>query len=315
MTAETKELLDKYQIRKSPKQKEAFRAWLADVLKSYDYEPYTESSGSLVKSTNLIVGNPEQAKVVYTAHYDTCAVLPFPNLITPRNLFLYLLYQILIVIPMFALAIAAEVLLLVLWPDCPMIFALLLVYLVLGFCFWWIIAGPANKHTVNDNTSGVVVLLETALSLPTEQRDQVAFVFFDNEEKGLLGSTWFKKQHGNAMKETLLINFDCVSDGDYIQFFPNKALKAQNETITLLESCFQSKGTKNVEVVRGFGFYPSDQRAFPYGVGVAALHKSKIGFWLSRIHTPRDTVFQAENIDLLCNGALTLAAQVNKDKN
>lgn len=71
-----------------------------------------------------------------------------------------------------------------------------------------------------------------------------------------------------------------------------------------------SDGSKTVEIVRGFGFYPSDQKAFPCGVGVAALHKSWFGSWLGRIHTNRDTVFQAENIELLRKGALALAKRL-----
>ncbi|MGN0967644.1 MAG: hypothetical protein ACI4O3_00115, partial [Oscillospiraceae bacterium] len=86
-------------------------------------------------------------------------------------------------------------------------------------------------------------------------------------------------------------------------------LKQEEETLDLLEQSFLSDGSKTVEVVRGFGFYPSDQKVFPRGVGVAALHKSWFGYWLGRIHTNRDTLFQAENIELLRRGALTLAAR------
>ena len=310
MNAETESLLTRFQIRKSAAQKADFRNWLTGVLAAAGYEPQVESGGSLVKSCNVVVGVPEKASVVYTAHYDTCAVLPFPNFITPRNFFLYLLYQLLICIPMFALAIGAEVLLLTLWEDCPIWLAMVAVYAVLGFCIWWIMDGPANRHTANDNTSGVATLLEIALSLPMENRGKVAFIFFDNEEKGLLGSSHFKKSHGKHIVDTLLINFDCVSDGDSIQFYPNKKLKRDEKTLGLLEQTFLPGGSKSVEVVRGFGFYPSDQKAFSRGMGVAALHKSWFGFWLGRIHTNRDTVFQAENIELLRRGALALAARL-----
>lgn len=261
-----------------------------------------------MKSHNVIVGDPEAADVVYTAHYDTCAVLPFPNLITPQNLLFYLLYQLLIVVPMFLLAIGAEVLLLILWNDAPLWLAMLLVYCVLGFCLWWILAGPANKHTMNDNTSGVATLMEIALSLPQEARGKVAFIFFDNEEKGLFGSSLYKKVHGKKMKDTLVVNFDCVSDGDHIQFYPSSKLKKNPLLFNKLKDSFSSDDRKQVALVTGFGFYPSDQRAFPNGVGVAAMHKSRLGYWLGRIHTKRDTVFDEENIELLRRGALQLAS-------
>lgn len=68
--------------------------------------------------------------------------------------------------------------------------------------------------------AGYTPLVETALAMPEEDWDKVCFVFFDNEEKGLFGSSFFAKAHPQMKREKLLINFDCVSDGDYIQFFP-----------------------------------------------------------------------------------------------
>ena len=83
-------------------------------------------------------------------------------------------------------------------------------------------AGPANRHTANDNTSGVITLLEIALSLPEELRSDVCFVWFDNEERGLLGSAAFAGKHKETKKGALVLNFDCVGDGDSLQFFPTK---------------------------------------------------------------------------------------------
>lgn len=311
MFAETDYMLKNYQVRKSSAQKSEFRTWISDVLRARGFEVNVESGGSLIKSSNVITGDPENAKVVFTAHYDTCAVLPFPNFITPQNLPLYLIYQILIIVPMFILAVGAEVLLLLLWDDTPMWLALLVVYFVLGFCIWWMMAGPANKHTMNDNTSGVATLMEIALSLAGEECGNVAFIFFDNEEKGLLGSSLFKKMHGAKMKDTLVINFDCVSDGDYIQFYPNKAVKKNNALLNLLDQSFVSDKDKYTEIVKGFGFYPSDQKAFVNGVGVAAMHKGPLGYWLGRIHTGRDTIFDAQNIELLRSGALNLVSSLS----
>ena len=313
MFAETNHIINEFQVRKNAVQKSSFRCWLSDTLKTYGFDVHIESGGSLIKSSNVIVGDPEKAKVVYTAHYDTCASLPFPNFITPQNLLLYLLYQILIVIPMFVLAIGAELILLFLWNDAPMWLAMFVVYLVLGFCIWWMMAGPANKHTMNDNTSGVATLMEIALSLPVNCRNDVAFIFFDNEEKGLLGSSLFKKMHGAKIKNTLVINFDCVSDGDYIQFYPNKTLKKDARLLNQLQNSFCSDGDKYIEVINGFGFYPSDQKSFEKGIGVAAMNKGPFGYWLGRIHTKRDTVFDTQNIELLRLGALKFTASLSED--
>ena len=82
--------------KKSKAQKQAFRTYLHSVAQQQGYTT-TEERGAL-GATNLIVGSPDTAKVVYTAHYDTCAALPFPNFITPKNFLLYLLYQLLITV-------------------------------------------------------------------------------------------------------------------------------------------------------------------------------------------------------------------------
>ncbi len=308
MTDLSRTILEKYQIRKTKQQKADFRQWLCGELKQLGYTPREERGGG---SRNLVVGDPEKARVIFSAHYDTCAVLPVPNFITPRNLLWYLLYQLVLVAIMFALAIAAEIGLLLLWEDCPIWLAIGTVYAVLLFEVWWLLSGPANRHTVNDNTSGVLTLVEIAQALPAERRDEVALVFFDNEEKGLFGSSAFAKAHKSVQKNALVVNFDCVSDGDYIQFFPAAAVKKERETLAALERAFPASGSKTTEVVTGFGFYPSDQARFRRGIGVCALKKNSIfGYYMDRIHTGRDTVLMEENIHLLRDGSLQLVETI-----
>ena len=83
-------LLPAYEVRKRKEQKTAF----IDMLRTHFGDRMrVETCGSLVKSRNSVIGDPETADAVYTAHYDTCAGLPFPNFITPRNLPVFLLYR------------------------------------------------------------------------------------------------------------------------------------------------------------------------------------------------------------------------------
>lgn len=171
--------------------------------------------------------------------------------------------------------------------------------------------GKANRHTANDNTSGVLTLVETALALPAELRETVCFVFFDNEEKGMLGSAAFAKRHKNVKKNIPVLNFDCVGNGDSIQFFPQEKLKRDTAVLEAIEAAFLPTGDKDVQVVRGFGFYPSDNACFKKGAGVCALkHKPVIGYYMDRIHTAKDTVCDERNIELLRDGAVRLAARL-----
>ena len=165
--------------------------------------------------------------------------------------------------------------------------------------------GPANPHTANDNTSGVTTIVSIMEDLPENLRENVAFIFFDLEEVGLLGSAAFYASHKKNVQDKLLLNFDCVSDGKNILFAIKKgavkythALKAAFPETEIFKPDFATKGF----------FYPSDQAKFPLGVGVAALKKSKRGIlYMNRIHTAKDTVFDEANIDYLTEGALKLA--------
>ena len=83
MTQTIKTLLEKHQIRKNKKQKSAFIDYVSSEAEKKGYQVKVEKGA--FGSRNIVIGNPKNAKAVYTAHYDTCAVMPFPNLITLRD--------------------------------------------------------------------------------------------------------------------------------------------------------------------------------------------------------------------------------------
>ena len=307
MTKQSNKIMAEMQVRKSKKQKEHFRAWLCGELEAAGYAPTVEKGFA---ARNVVVGDPDKAQVLLTAHYDTQAVLPIPNFITPRNLFFFLLYQIAIVLPLLIVLAVVEGVLLSFAPEAVLWWLMPLASMgICIFFIWWILDGKANKHTANDNTSGVLTLLETALALPPEHRDRVCFVFFDNEEKGMFGSAAFAKKHKQVRKNTVVLNFDCVSDGDSIQFFPQNKLKKDETALKRMEAAFLPTGDKDVQVVRGFSMYPSDNANFKRGVGVCALkHRPVVGYYMDRIHTSRDTVLDEANIALLRDGALRYIA-------
>ena len=164
-----------------------------------------------------------------------------------------------------------------------------------------LVFGPANKHTANDNTSGVITLCELMERLPDELKEKAAFVFFDHEETGLFGSQYFRKKNQKKMQTKLLINFDCVSDGDYIMFATTKqARKTYGEAF---KNAFVAGNGKTIVMDKlEKVYYPSDHAGFPVAVAVAALkHKKYIGYYIDRIHTAKDTMFDEKNIDMLCS--------------
>lgn len=294
MTSISKEILEKYQVRKTKKQKTAFiefmRAHFPNIRRQTDGLSYNR---------NIVIGNPDTAKVVFGAHYDTQAVMPIPNFIMPKSLTVSILYAFVLIIPMFILAGAVGKAADLIFNDPGMVsYFTLLTYWVLLFLM---IFGPANKHTVNDNTSGVITLIELMSAMTEEERAQSCFVFFDNEEKGLFGSSAFNKEYKETMKNKFLINFDCVSDGDYLMLIPDK--KSFPEQEENLKAAFAEVTDKTVLIESAkFVYYPSDQKNFKKNIGVAAFKKSKLGLYMDKIHTPKDTVMDERNIETLVFG-------------
>lgn len=287
-------ILEGFQVRKNRKQKDAFITLLREHFPELSIQ-----EGGIAKSRNLILGDVSQAKIVFSAHYDTCARLPFPNFIAPKNFLLSILYSILIALPVVAVMFIISYLLNWLtrnfWVNYGMCvgICLVMVYLML--------AGPANKHTANDNTSGVIALCELYSALSVEERAKVAVVFFDNEELGLLGSALFRKQYRKEMKDKLLINLDCVSDGDHFLVAVNKA--ARQHHYVQIKNAFTSTDEKQILLEKAERvYYPSDQANFPMSIAVAALkHKKLLGYYMDRIHTKRDVIFDEKNISFLTN--------------
>ena len=303
MTGISETILKDYMIRKTKDQKNRF----IDYMKSVFPELTVEEDK---KNRNLILGDPASAKVLLTAHYDTCVKMPFPNFITPTNFWLYLGYQLLIVVPflMIMWLVRDVVFLLTRWDYGSLLAGY---FAMMGAMYYLMMGGPANPWTANDNTSGVITLVELYHAMPENLREQVAFVFFDNEESGLLGSAAFvKKRKKEDLKQKLVLNFDCVSDGDHFLFVLNKP--AMKQYADNFRAAFAATEKKDVLVEStAKAFYPSDQAKFPVNAAVAALNKSeRWGLYMDKIHTDKDRVFDTDNIIYLREGTIRLLEQL-----
>ena len=291
-----------FPVRKTKKQKQAFREAVQSYAEQLGY-PCTVESGSL-GSRNLVIGNPEQADYLVTAHYDTCARLPIPNFLTPCNFWPFLLWQVVLTLLILGICILMGLGVGFLtgrgaigsWCGYLMIWVILALMLI----------GPANPSNANDNTSGVVTLLEIAKSMPGNQRKKVCFVLFDLEEAGLIGSASYRKAHKSQTDRQMVLNLDCVGDGDYLTLFPTKRLKKDRKRLKSLYKACGYFGKKSILVhEQGFSFYPSDQANFPWGVGICALNKRGKTLYLSRIHTKKDTILERTNVNLLRAALIT----------
>ena len=311
-----KEIFENHQIRKNKQQKNSFIEFVKRIAQDCGYETAVEQ-GSL-GARNIVVGNPETADVIYTAHYDTCAVLPFPNFITPKNISIYLLYQVFMVVtlmymPVFLLSALSTFVSVLLGADqivATAVGAAVGMLSLVGAVFL-IMAGPANKNTANDNTSGVITLFAIMKNIPEHLHGKTAFVFFDLEEIGLVGSASYRVKHKEKIEKVPVVNFDCVSDGKNFIFVAKKQARAYEN---IIKEAFLPDGEYDTEVLTGGVIYPSDQSSFPRGIGVAAVKKSKkLGLlYMDRIHTAKDTAFDYNNIDFLCRGAISFSEKISE---
>lgn len=289
----SKTILEKHLKRKTKKQKADFVALLRE-----HFPEMQEEVGGSTKSRNLLFGDLETAKVVLTAHYDTSPLSMLPNIIMPHRKVLKFFYSMLSVLPYIAALLLAYWGALALGATQQMsLLAGLAVYYLLYFGKFY--AGLPNPKNFNDNTSGVIALLEAYTAMTELQRSRTAVVLFDNEEYGCVGSSWFYKQHKPLMDQKLLVNFDCVGDGDHFLLVRSNELPEAWDS-ALRQAFLPEDGHAIVFDTAKNANHSSDHKHFKYFLSVlAACDHPLLGLHTGRIHTPKDTVLDMENIHYL----------------
>ena len=299
------DVLEFHEVRKTKQQKTEFLLAAMSYAQSQRYSSKIEEGSFGCR--NLVIGDPRRAKILLTAHYDTPARMWLPNFITPKCLPVYILYQLLLIAIGVGLGILAGNFVFFLTNMLPL--SKILGYVVGLGLYLSLMLGPANRHNANDNTSGVVTVLEILRSMPDNQRQKVAFVLFDLEEAGLLGSAVYRKAHPESARQ-LVINLDCVGEGDEIYLIPNKAIAANERLLDKLTHMCGRWGSKALYVhQKGLFFYPSDQMLFPKSMAVAAFrHHKFFGPYLGKIHTGKDTQLDVTNVNILRAAVISLIA-------
>ena len=297
------ELLEKHPIRKKAPEKEAFLAWAKEKCQALGYACREDCHPKKNNTRNLIAGDVETAQIIFTAHYDTPSRSLFPNMIFPKNMLFTLLAQMPL-IGMMLLPALGTGLLLEKWTGDTRFYMLGFLVVYFGL-FFLLLRGPANAHNVNDNSSGTAALFQIMEMLPEEERKKAAFIFFDNEEKGKVGSRAFAKAHPEIKEKGLIFNMDCIGDGNHILIVAPK--RADKALLDMLSDAFRDEGDFRVVHCSARNTnYNSDQKSFKNGAGAAAFHRNRLGYYLPRIHTVRDTICHQENLDYICKGAMAL---------
>ncbi|MGD9604843.1 MAG: M28 family peptidase [Bacilli bacterium] len=272
-----------FQERMHSKSKSRFRDYLQTKAQELNLN-YQISPKSWL-SKNVLIGNLETAEYVFTAHYDTPPRMP--NFLV-KNIIFYNILILLVVIGFILLSIFFS-----LHPLIPLI----LIILFMGYNFGF--PAISNKYNFNDNTSGVLTVLNLMHRL---QNAKTAFVFFDNEEKGLFGSIGLarylhKKKLDFRMRK--FINFDCVGRGNVFSLDHFNRPQLANQ----IKATFDKLQIKNYEceVRKGRALELSDHLAFSKNthVGIFALKRVKNKLVIDNIHSHKDREIDLNNILVL----------------
>ena len=286
------EIDQRWPVRNTKEQKESFRAYLAEEIPQSGYAVRIVRNAA---HDNVVIGNPEEAAVVFTAHYDTPRRALLPNLMIPLNPFLKYAYILIPVVVMLGLAILAGSAIRNITGLEGFAGRLLYVgtYLAVYFgLFLLMFRGPANRHNRNDNTSGTAAVLTLCRNLAGDGK--AAFILFDDEEKGKKGSKAYAQACPEIRSGRLIVNLDCVGNGDNWIVSASEAAMG-DPGFPALEKAMEGIGAQICSSRKAS--LNSDQKSFDKGVGICAcLRGKRIGCYTPRIHTSHDTVASSENI-------------------
>lgn len=299
-------ILREYPTRHKRQEKENMRTYLIGQLRALGYDAKLQDCG---RATNVVAGDPERAKIIFAAHYDTPLRELLPPLVCPTRPVTYFLYQaltpVLTLVGSFALSLGVTFAL-----NMPNMTLPLFILLLIG-ALAYLRFGPAEKRTANDNTSGVATLLGTAEKLTPRYRADAAFVFLDGGSESMQGAKGFRKKYPSA-KEKPVICLDCVGSGDELLILPGKGARWDGDLLDAINSSFEITERKTCyDKVDGLVYYPSDNRAFKQGVAVCAVRHVK-GFGRCILPTGKDNAIDDENLSILRDGLVRLVAAYQK---
>ena len=301
-------LFAEYQVRKSKNQKISFiqQACSAAANARYTSNVVRTRSGA----RNIIVGDLEKAAVVYTAHYDTPSRSLLPGFVFPTAPALTVLYQmavaLAVLIPAFIVYFAASLIFggLGISPAVTVLLSLILAMAAFVAAMILFVSGPPCKNNANANTSGVAALFEIMAEIPEELHDYAAFVFFDEQENGCIGSREFAKKNKRKLGKKLVVNFDCIGIGDEIVIATRPGVKKE---LDFIKEAFDEERGFAVSMLKGGNRIPSDHNNFKHGVGISAFKRSKTGMlYADGMCSDNDELCEEKNLNYIIESAIKL---------
>lgn len=289
-------ILSKHKVRFYSGQKKRFRDFIVPEFEKIGFSGQVKVDAA----KNIIIGDVDDAEVVYTAHYDTPM---FSSYITPfTKIFGHVAGMIVSAVIMATILLFAGILLyaafyLIFDYGYPGLF-------FLAFVFFLSLFVP-NPNNANDNTSGVAAVFTIAKTLKNQNPSKkTAFILFNNEEWGLVGSGRFSKEYKKrtGCKPSFTVcNLDCVGQGDklLIVYSPQSKIKAEE-----IKTAFCGE----VIIKKINMLIASDNLRFDNGIMLASVQKPLFGeFYLPKIHMPNDSILDYDILKRICDAAIKIS--------
>lgn len=309
-----KNIKEKYMIRGRKKEKEDFRKFIISEMQKSNYEAEEFKYKTYINENTVNVeSNVENSKIIFTAHYDT----------PPKNLFFILINIINLVQRLFGVNKVSNILFVLILSLLIKVFFKLsynygiIIYSILIFEAVLLIVGflcMKNKNNMIDNTSGVVGLLNLAKMF--DGREDVGFIFFDNEEIGLKGSKGAAKRlYGKkdiCMKDKLIVNLDCIcSKSDLDEWIISTT--DYNKDSESTRDNFIDKLSREIKVIKKKKASKTDYLSFKENSSISIGKYSKgiiSGHYLKDIHSYKDKTLYISDIESLTNKLYNISKEV-----
>jgi hypothetical protein len=270
------------------KEKNKFLDTVEEKLIEYGYEFERKKFGKIIKSVNLETKS-NQPEYIFIAHYDTATIMPFwlswLMKLFGHNNQLFMIF----VLVFFARSLSALA-------DFSVIFSVIYYIFIISLLTILI----PNRKNFDDNTSGVIALLSLAKKCKENGIDHVKFIFADNEEIGLIGSSAHRKyleREQLISPHSKIISLDCVGAGKVPLIVRNS--KSDYEPLFYKEFQKEFEHCKSIQMILPV----SDNFPFrKYGaLNISFMDRAVMpsGYYIPKIHSHKDNSIDMNQIEKL----------------
>ena len=289
----------KIQRRFFRNEKNQFLDTIEEKLTEYNYEFERKFFNNIFKSVNLET-KCDKPDFIFIAHYDTGTIIPFwinwlTKLVGMNNIVLVMIF----------LYFLQEIIANTHSKISSVIFAIICISLLSIFI--------PNKKNFDDNTSGIIALLELAKKFKKNGIDNVKFIFADNEEFGLIGSNAHKKY---LEKEQLIpshckvISIDCVGGKGEMPLIVQNS-KSEYAKIFQREIQKEFELCQSINTIIPFSDNYSFRKYGALNISFASRAVVSSGYYIPNVHSIKDDKIDLDKIEKLTNILVKIINNIN----